>query len=121
MTVNDGDTGSDNRDPHDQRRQRRPDVDTHLDLPRPTKAICDGHRQWRPTRPTPRTPTNNDPLTYTLVVTKDNVAYASGVANIANFQVVDNGVYVVTMTVNDGEHGSDTETHTINVANSPRR
>ncbi len=61
--------------------------------------------------------TINDPLTYTWSVTKDGNAYDSGLGNVANFQAVDNGVYVVTMTVTDDDLGSDTQTYTINVAN----
>ncbi len=56
----------------------------------------------------PTTPSENDPLTYTWIVTKDGNAYTSGTGSTANFQVVDNGSYVVTMTVTDGDGGSDT-------------
>ncbi len=59
-----------------------------------------------------------DPLTYTWSIARDGAPYhqASG-ANIS-FAVPDNGTYVATVTVDDGDDGSAVSSHTVTVANA---
>lgn len=58
----------------------------------------------------------NDPITYAWSVTRNGVAYGTnGTGANYSFTPADAATYVVTLTVNDGDGGSDTKTATINV------
>ncbi|MGC4005873.1 MAG: hypothetical protein QM811_23235 [Pirellulales bacterium] len=65
------------------------------------------------------TPTGgvNDPQSYTWVVTKDEVFYASGVGTKVDFTPNNQGRYVVAFTADDGDGGVTTAFKTIEVAN----
>ncbi len=62
----------------------------------------------------------NDPISYLWTVTKDGNAYtvAGNTSSTFSFTPDDNAVYVVTLTVNDGDAGQTVVTHTITVANA---
>jgi uncharacterized delta-60 repeat protein len=58
----------------------------------------------------------NDPISYAWSVTRNGVAYGTnGTGANYSFTPADAATYVVTLTVNDGDGGSDTKTATINV------
>ncbi|MEJ7590078.1 MAG: PKD domain-containing protein [Planctomycetaceae bacterium] len=59
----------------------------------------------------------NDPLTYVWSVTKNGANYATGNASGFSFTPDDNGAYVVTLTVDDGDGGNGTSTKSITVNN----
>jgi hypothetical protein len=65
----------------------------------------------------PTTSGINDPLTFSWSVTKNGNPYTTGTGPNATFLPDDNGTYIVTMTVIDGDGGSDTKTQTITVDN----
>lgn len=60
----------------------------------------------------------NDPLSYAWTVTKNGLSYAAGTTDTINFTPNDNGSYLVSLTVSDGDGGSSTDSKTIQVTNA---
>ncbi len=58
-----------------------------------------------------------DPLVYSWSVTKNGSAYATGSTSALSFTPDDNGTYVVTLTVDDGDGGVTSDSKTITVTN----
>ena len=58
-----------------------------------------------------------DPLTYTWSVTRNGLPFLQTSGQYISFTAADQGTYVATMTVSDGDGGSVTTTHSIAVAN----
>ena len=59
----------------------------------------------------------NDPISFTWSITKQGTPFTSGTGPAISFTPDDNGLYEVTLTATDDDGGSDTITHTVDVAN----
>jgi len=59
----------------------------------------------------------HDPLTYTWTITRNGAAYAEAAGTTITFSAPDNGTYLATMRVDDGDGGVSTRSHMVSVSN----